>query len=180
MDNVNAPPAVELTARERGLGALLRVRASANPVKSAGGYLIAAVVAAVAFVLLGKLAELFDGLRGLQKAIALLALTPLVFGCGFVIAAIVVLIRGSRGWYLWEGGFAFKHNSKVWAYPWAEVSELQLKRYENGENAGKIYQYRVVPSDGRPIAVPVELTDDRDPFNEALAEAVRAAGRPVS
>ncbi|GLY13644.1 hypothetical protein LWF15_01070 [Kineosporia rhizophila] len=175
------PDDVQQAARDHNLGPLTDVRKLTRPMVVAAGYLAAAVGAGLLFLLLSWIATSTDDFlpRSLGKLLALGALCLLVFGIGFLIAALVALLRGERSFYLWDGGFVYRHNSRVRAYTWEDIAQVTVQRIEAGENAGQIYRYQVVPGSGQPINVPVELTDGHDPFNESLAEAARAAGRPV-
>jgi hypothetical protein len=119
------------------------------------------------------------GFRAGQKAVGLLAVFAFPFMVGFVIYGIALLIRGKRSYHVFANGFVHRRNATVWAYRWAEVAELRGRLFTEGENAGRVMDYELVPQAGKEIIVPLEVVDGRDTFVDALITGLREAGRPV-
>lgn len=176
---LTAPPPVLQAAQEHALGALVAVRKGTNPFVTAA---VALVVGGLCYGLLELLTRSTADLglpRSVEKLLGVLGLFACVYMVGAVIFALVTLIRGSRSYYVFGDGFLFRHNKKLRALRWHEITELRGNRYTAGDNAGKIMDYSLVPADGREIRVPLEVTDERDPFIDALIARLSEQGRPV-
>lgn len=176
---LTAPPPVLQAAQEHSLGALVAARKDTNPFVAAA---VALVVGGLCYGLLELLTRNTADLglpRSVEKLLGFLGLFVCVFMVGAVIFAAVTLIRGSRAYYVFSDGFLFKHNKKLRALRWPEITELRSNRYTTGDKAGKIMDYSLVPADGKDIRVPLEVEDDRDPFIDALIARLSEQGRPV-
>lgn len=182
MPDSTVPPEVLTTAQEHGLGPLLTARKNMNPFLTA---LILLVLAGLIFGALYWFGSAVSGTdpgglpRPLRKALGFVLAGACVFMVGFVIAAIVVLIRGFRSYYVFAEGFAVKHNRTIRAFRWPEVTELRSQISETGSNAGKVVGYELIPGEGRKIGVPLEVRDGRDEFIDTLIATMKDHGRPI-
>lgn len=175
---LTAPPEVVAAAGDRGLGELVAARKEMNPFVGAGIGLGAAAICYGVMWGVTAIGQRFS-LRSAQKLSGWLGLAACILLVLCIGYAIYVLIHGARAYYIWSDGFIYTHNRTIRAFRWSEVAELRGRRHESGDNAGKVAEYQVVPAEGRPITVPLEVDDGRDEFVDALIDALRAEGRPV-
>ena len=176
--DVTTPPEVVAATRQYGLGNVLAVRKGTHPLLAALASFAAAAVLAGVMWAVSELGE-HIGFRSGQKAVGFLGLFACVFMVGFLVYGVVALIRGNLSYYVCTHGFVYRRNRTIRTYRWQEITELRSRLYEAGDNAGKIRDYQLVPANGKPITVPLEVVDDRDPFVDALITGLKREGRPV-
>ncbi|MFI5933371.1 hypothetical protein [Actinoplanes sp. NPDC051494] len=177
------PPA-EITgaALARGLGRRLASRYLLSPAISGGLSLLLLAGCILAFVLLGVLGPKASGL--LEDVLGWVA-NLLCFAT--VVAIVLVIrsfVRGAQSYHVYTGGFVHRKNGRVTAYAWNEIAELKPFLQKAGEDRGKLVHYRLVTRlvtrPGRTIALPVEITDGRDPLLDHLMGMLDQHGIPVS
>jgi hypothetical protein len=165
-------------ARTHTFGDLVSARHLANPVATAVGLFVVAAVGAGLLFGVGAIGEHTDGLvRSLLRFLALLGCFTMV---GALAGAIGTLARGAQSFYIFTNGVVHRRNGKVHAYSWNELSELRAVIGTKGDQAGKILHYRLTPSAGTAMAIPMQLVDGRDEFMDNLIGAMRYHGRPVN
>jgi hypothetical protein len=173
-----APPEVAQAAQRHDFGPLAASRAMANPWLS---FVIGLVVSAACFGLLTLISYLGHDSNGFVYAIA--RFFGLIFcfsGVFALVWAIRVVVMGSRSYFAYANGFVYKHNSNVRAIAWPEVASLQSVLGTKGSNAGKLLQYNLQPQDNsKPIPIPLDIKNGRDPFLDQVIAALGRFGRPV-
>jgi hypothetical protein len=173
------PPAeIANAALSRGLGRRLGSRYLVSPAISGGVSLAALAGCILLFALLGVL-----GPHAPAAAREVLRIVAHVMCLATVVAIVYVIksfARGAQSYHVYAGGFVHRRNSRVTAYTWGELAELKPFIQKVGEDKGRLVHYRLVPRQGRTIAVPVEITDGRDPFLDHLMARLDEHGVPVS
>ena len=173
-----APPGVVTAAGDHGLGELVEARKETNPLVGAAMGLGAGAVCYGLLWGITAIGEQFS-LRAAQKLAGWLGFAACFLMVVCIVYVLYVLIRGARAYYVWSGGFVYQHNTTIRAIRWPEVTELRGRLHESGDKAGKVAEYQLVPAEGKPITVPLDVDDGRDKLVDALIAALRAEGRPV-
>jgi hypothetical protein len=172
------PPDVAQVAHQRGFGHLVSSRALASPMQRFALWL---VIAIVCFGLLVAISSIRPNM--FSFAYTVLRFIGLFF-CFAGVYAIVVAIRslviGSRAYFVYANGFAYRHNRKVQAYAWPEITALQSVVGTRGDAAGKLVHYNLVTPAAPPIMIPVHIVNGRDEFLDHLIAALTRHGRPIT
>lgn len=172
------PPAVLDVVRARGLGNLVSTRYTPNPITTAVLSFLAA--AACLGLLFGASAIGHDADGLLYAVMRFFGL----FGCFGMVAALAfgisALVRGAQTFYIFTNGVVHRRNNRATGYAWTELSELRSVIGTKGDSAGKLLHYQLVPTAGRPIAIPMLVVDGRDEFMDNLIAAMNYHGRPVT
>lgn len=164
------PPArVDRLAASRRLGAHVANRRGSNPFANA---LFCVVAAVAAFGVVAVIAWL--ELRFLRY-LAILAFAASIVA---LIGAVLSLLAGFTGAYLYANGLVRSKNGRLRAVTWPEVDRLLLWRGAKLLE-GKLLCYYVVTREGRKLSIEAREVDGRDDFGEALQAHVRAAGGQV-
>lgn len=178
MYDFTPPPDVAAAAQQRGLGDAVAARTSTHPLLKALYSVIAAALLFGVTWLAGSIGMRM-GFRAGEKLFGFAGLAACVFGVAFVVYAVVALVRGSRSYYLWSDGFVYRHNSRIRAHHWNEVTEVRAVRYTVGEFAGEVYQYELVTGDGKPVTLTLESVTG-DPFVSLLVAEAVVHNRPLT
>jgi hypothetical protein len=165
------PPDVAQAAHQRGFGQLVSVRALAKP---AHRFALWLVIGIVCFGLLIAVSSL----RPNQFTFAYSVLR--FIGLFFCFGGVYAIVTGSRAYFVFANGFAYKHNSKVQAYAWPEIIALQSIVGTRGATAGKLLHYNLVTQTASPIMIPVSIVNGRDEFLDHLMAALTRHGRPIT
>jgi hypothetical protein len=174
------PEAVGRAAAEHGLGALVDVRREV-PMGAAvvrGG--VVAVVSTALLVLVGYLAKdlsVFDLSYSLMRFVGLVLFFTAFGGFLYAVRGLVV---GSRSHYLFAGGLVHLRRGGPRAVAWPQVDLLKpvYNRRSQGSE-GTVLGYEVQVGGRALFAVPLVLTDGRDPFVDRVIERLRAHDRPI-
>ncbi|GAA1796571.1 hypothetical protein GCM10009682_17910 [Luedemannella flava] len=172
------PAPVVDAVHARGLGTLVSTRFTANPITTA---LLSFGAAAACFGLMYLVAAIGEDADGVLYAVLRFFA---LFGCFGMVAALAfgisALVRGAQTFYIFTNGVVHRRNSRATGYTWAELSELRSVIGTKGDNAGKLLHYQLVPTTGRPFAIPMLVVDGRDEFMDNLIAAMNYHGRPVN
>jgi hypothetical protein len=176
---VVVPDDVAAAAAARNLGSVIDARKLANPFASA---IIMVVLAAASFGLLALVANLVPrGTSGILLPLVRVVAVALCFGgVMFVALAARALVTGARSYFVYDHGFAYKHNGKVEAFGWADVTALKPVFATKGDNAGKLLHYNLVRQADKPVLIPLNIVNGRDPFLDSLLAILTRLGRPVN
>jgi hypothetical protein len=173
------PPKVSRLAANNRLGSLLGSRKLTNPFVNAGGWL---VIAAAGFVVL----YLGDALVPPKMTDTVLPLilrfatyVCFVVGVAATGLAIRALVIGARAYFIYSNGFVYLHNGRAATFGWSEVIELKAVHITRGVVAGNLQVYRLSRTGGRPVGVPLNIVDGRDPFMDQLVAVMRGMGKPT-
>jgi hypothetical protein len=184
MPGGGAPPASEIptdvsqAAQGRGFGPLLSVRQLAS-VKNR--FLLWLLIAAgcLGLLLLTSLyrPSVYSAMYSVMRFFALVFCFGMVFA---IVTAIKALVVGNRSFFVYGEGFVYRHNSKVQAFSWPEVTGLQSVLGKRGDAAGKLSHYNLLPPGGQPIPIPINIVNGRDEFLDHLMAALNRHGRPIT
>ena len=175
---VEVPTDVTQAAQARGFGPLLSERQLPNARNRFFMWLLIAAGCLGLLILTSTVQpSIFSWLYQLLHFIAL-------FFCLGMVYAIVIAIRtaslGNRSYFVFTEGFAYRHNSKVQAFSWQEISGLQAVIGKRGDATGKLSHYNLLPQGSRPIMIPINIVDGRDEFLDHLMAALNRHGRPIT
>jgi hypothetical protein len=165
------PPEVTAEADRYQFGALVAARCGSNPWYNAGfvagGALLCFAVTAV-LALTGV---------GFLRYLGILTCAGFVGGAIF---AIVTLIAGSSGMYLYTGGLVHTRRGRPRAVRWTEVTRMQVQRAGGSTSmAGRVTAYYVVTGDGSKLYAEARVVNGVDEFGSRLADVIAGLGRPV-
>jgi hypothetical protein len=174
------PEAVGRAAAEHGLGALVDVR---REVAMGAAVVRGGVVAVVSCALLVLVSYLAKDMSVFGLAYSLTRFGGLVlFFAAFAgfLYAVRGLVVGSRSHYLFAGGLVHLRRGGPRAVAWPQIDLLKpvYDRRSRGSE-GKVLGYEVQVGGRALFAVPLVLTDGRDPFMDRIIERLRAHDRPV-
>lgn len=172
------PEEVHAIALSRGLGHFVDSRKLPNPVARGIGMLLSAAGAFAVLLVLGYFAQDRDGI--LWEILHFVALAFCFVMVALIGGAIRVFITGAQSFYVYTNGFAHRRNSKLRAYGWNEVTELKPVLQTRGDDKGKLLHYALVPRHDKPIGIPVNIVNGRDPFLDNLMGLLQQHGVPVT
>jgi hypothetical protein len=172
------PPAdLKSLALTRGFGHLVASRTLASPLLTGGAGLLLAAVCIGLMLLIGQGVDtkgvVHEALHLIEVTLCITTASALAFG-------VRSFARGAQSFYVFTGGFVHKRNGKCRAYSWSELDELRPVLVRRGDDAGKLRNYELVASTGRPIAIPLDIVDGRDEFMDQLMGLLDQHGIPVS
>jgi hypothetical protein len=167
------PPKVSQLAASHGLGQLLGSRKRANPFADAAGWLIVSMACFAVLYLSDTylppgLASSF--LQPIQRVAAVVFALFAVIAFAF---AIRVLAIGARAYFIYTEGFVYVRNGKAQIAGWSDVTGL--KTIHGTRGTPRHYELRL--RSGRPVGVPLNTVDGRDPFADQLIVILRRLGK---
>jgi hypothetical protein len=172
------PPDVARVAHQRGLGHVVSTRALAHPAQRFALWLVIGIVCFGLLVAVSSIRpDMFSWAYSVLRFIGLF----FCFGGVYAIAvAIRSLIVGSRAYFVFANGFAYRHNGRVQAFLWPDVGALQAVVGTRGSDSGKLVHYNLVTQTAPPIMIPVNIVNGRDEFLDHLIAALTRHGRPIT
>jgi hypothetical protein len=174
------PADVSQAAQARGFGPLMSVRQLAN---ARNRFLLWLVIAAACLGLLigisylGSKMSVFDAMYSVVRFIGLFFCFGMVFA---IVTAIRTIVVGNRSYFVFGEGFVYRHNGKVQAFSWPEITGMQSVLGKRGDAAGKLSHYNLLAEGGTSIMIPIAIVDGRDEFLDHLMAALNRHGRPIS
>jgi hypothetical protein len=172
------PPKVSQLATAHGLGRLLGSRKLANPIADASGWLVVSLACFAVLYLADTYLPAGVAVSFLRPILRLVAVVFCVLGVIAAAFAIRVLVIGARAYFIYAEGFVYLHNGRPSVFGWSDVTGLRAIHGIRGAT-GRLQRYELRRTSGRPVGVPLNTVDGRDPFVDQLICVVRRLGRPT-